>query len=233
MQTNPFLHHYGLNTAGTDYVVGDIHGYFSHVHRALEALGFDPSRDRLFCCGDLLDRGPESDAVHEWLAHPWVHSVRGNHDDYVVRFRTVTTDNWIQNGGLWFQGLSRYEQQDYADLLSTLPLAIEVETETGLVGIVHADPIVRDWHALPTLFTSRRDREGLMWSRKRFDSYDDRIVENIACVCVGHCPVIDPVLLGNVWHLDTAGWSEEGYFTVMRLEDLARRAVMSCTQAGG
>jgi serine/threonine protein phosphatase 1 len=232
MQTG-WIHAYALNTRGTDWVVGDIHGHYTRLQAALDAVGFEPENDRLFACGDLVDRGPESEQAIDWLGRTWFHSVRGNHCDYVVRYRTVNTENWIQNGGLWFQGLSKFEQFSFADELSTLPFAIKIETSVGTVGIVHADPIVTDWRQLPNFCTRRRDRESLIWSRERFESQNESRVAGIDCVCVGHTPVENPTLLGNVWHLDTAGWSEDGYFSVMRLEDLARKAIMSSRQQGG
>ena len=52
-------------TSGRDLVVGDVHGEFSTLEHALEALDFQPGKDRLFSVGDLIDRGPRSgDALH-------------------------------------------------------------------------------------------------------------------------------------------------------------------------
>ena len=36
------------NKHGRDFAVGDIHGYFSRLQESLDAMGFDPSGDRLF-----------------------------------------------------------------------------------------------------------------------------------------------------------------------------------------
>ncbi|MDT1837827.1 serine/threonine protein phosphatase, partial [Acinetobacter baumannii] len=86
--------------------------------------------------GDLVDRGPESESVLEWLAQPWVHAVRGNHEDMAIRWPSGDID-WIDyadNGGSWMITLDREMQHEIADLLSTLPIAIELETPAGLVG---------------------------------------------------------------------------------------------------
>jgi serine/threonine protein phosphatase 1 len=223
MQTG-WIHTFTSNTRGTDWVVGDIHGHYSRLQAALDAVGFDPDTDRLFACGDLVDRGPESEQAIDWLGLPWFHSVRGNHCDYVVRYRTVNTENWIRNGGLWFQGLSEYEQFSIADELSILPFVIQIETAAGTVGIVHANPIVEDWRELSDFCTRRRNRESLIWSRERVESNDNSRVAGTDCVCVGHTPVDTPKLLGNVWHLDTAGWADDGYFSVLKLDDLIHQA---------
>ena len=48
------------NTHGTDYIVGDIHGHYERLMSQLGELNFDFACDRLFCVGDLIDRGPDS-----------------------------------------------------------------------------------------------------------------------------------------------------------------------------
>ena len=44
-----------------DFVCGDIPGSFATVAHALETLGVDPARDRLFSVGDLIDHGTRSE----------------------------------------------------------------------------------------------------------------------------------------------------------------------------
>src|SRR5690606_30518200 len=122
----------------------------------------------LFSVGDLVDRGPECEDVIKWLNYPWFHPVRGNHDDYVCRRDTCDIGNWIRNGGIWFAGLPSLEQANYQALFQQIPLAIEVQTEQGLIGIVHADPCVSSWGQLEIFMQTRGGRNSLMWSRKRY-----------------------------------------------------------------
>ena len=63
------------NEQGRDFAVGDVHGCFTRLQDSLGRMGFDASRDRLFSVGDLVDRGPESEAALEWLAQPWFFAV--------------------------------------------------------------------------------------------------------------------------------------------------------------
>ena len=116
---------------GRDLAVGDIHGHFALLQQALDTLDFDPARDRLFSVGDLADRGPECSEVIHWLARPWFHPVCGNHDDYVCRYESCDRENWIRNGGGWFQQLTPAEQAAFAVHYRSLPLAIEVQTSQG------------------------------------------------------------------------------------------------------
>jgi len=72
--------HFERNTQGRDFAVGDIHGHFTRLQAALEAVDFAPEVDRLFSVGDVVDRGPESERVLDWLAQPWFFAVQGNHE---------------------------------------------------------------------------------------------------------------------------------------------------------
>lgn len=203
------------NKHGRDFVVGDIHGYFTALQSKLDEIGFDCKVDRLFSCGDLVDRGPESHHAIDWLSHQWFQPVRGNHDDYVCRYKNVDTENWLRNGGLWFQCLSPREKTEQHDAFSFLPYIIEVETDDGLIGIVHADPTVKDWAELVDIMGSRVSRNSLMWSRKRVESMDRSEVDGVWMVVCGHTPVKEHLLLGNVMHIDTAGWHKDGHFTIL------------------
>lgn len=135
----PLIRHFSPNPLGRDLAVGDIHGYFALLQQALDSIDFNPERDRLFSVGDLTDRGPECAKALDWLARPWFHPACGNHDDYVCRHESCDRENWIQNGGGWFAQLSQDEQALFAARYRALPLAIEVQTRRGPVGLLHAD----------------------------------------------------------------------------------------------
>jgi len=90
------------NTAGRDLVVGDVHGCFGKLQAALDAVGFNPGAgDRLFSVGDLVDRGPASAEVLDWLAHPWFAAVAGNHEAMALDYTSGLCDVglYAANGG--------------------------------------------------------------------------------------------------------------------------------------
>ena len=217
------------NDIGRDFAVGDIHGHFSQLQKKLDEIGFNPEVDRLFSVGDLVDRGAECELAPEWIYKPWFHAVRGNHDDYVCRHETCDRDNWIMNGGLWFFSLTPSERGDMACAFRDLPVAIEVETESGLVGLVHADCPFPSWSELRESLSGgdeggrlRSVKKYCMWSRGRIGNSDTSGVSGVRALVVGHTPNENPVTLGNVYHIDTMGWLQQygGRFTIINLETL-------------
>jgi len=78
------LHSYPLNTLGRDLVVGDVHGCFSMLDAALKEMDFDPTRDRLFGVGDLVDRGGESPDILDAVRRHQIKAVRGNHEQMIL-----------------------------------------------------------------------------------------------------------------------------------------------------
>lgn len=217
------------NDLGRDFAVGDIHGHFSLLQKRLYEIGFNPEIDRLFSVGDLVDRGPECELALGWIDQPWFHPVRGNHDDYVCRYDTCDIGNWIQNGGIWFSSLTQSEVGDFAVTFRDLPVAIEVNTKSGLVGLVHADCPFPAWATLRKNLQGGADGGQLrniknccMWSRRRVELSDDTGVAGIKALVVGHTPDVEPVILGNVYHIDTMGWRPQhgGRFTIINLETM-------------
>lgn len=220
------------NTAGRDFAVGDIHGHFTRLQAALDAIGFDPAVDRLFSVGDLVDRGPESLDVDTWLLRkPWFHAVRGNHEQMTIEANAAGRESnqcglHFINGGEWFYGISIVDQNCYSSILEDLPLLIEVDTPGGVVGLVHADCPRSNWQDLVSaieLGDSESDHLISMcqWSRSRIKAGDRAGVEGVRAVVVGHTPLSAMTVLGNVYHIDTAGWvPDRGHFTLLNLETL-------------
>ena len=218
---------FARNVAGRDFAVGDIHGCFSHLERSLEVIGFDEGIDRLFSVGDLVDRGPESDQVLAWLDKPWFHAICGNHD--FMAFRSAlgmpSDVDYLQSWGDWLGRLSAAEQRRIGTGLAALPLAMEIETASGIVGLIHADCPFDDWRDMQNVRWDQIDLTGqiadcCLWSIERYSRRYVGPVRNVRAVVHGHRVLRTPEVLGNVHFIDTGGWNPGGYFTLLELETL-------------
>lgn len=184
-----------LNTAGTDWFVGDLHGEYALLIRTLGRVGFDYSVDRLFSVGDLIDRGPDSVRCVELLREPWFYAVLGNHEDMFVLGLEypVYKDLQIKNGGYWVESHTREELEALAETIMTnTSLALTVETPHGRVGVIHAEAPA-DWHSVngPEL-----KPEKFIWSREQHQlAITKRAtpIKNIDLTIHGHvsCDFID------------------------------------------
>ena len=252
LQTFLPVRHFKKNTLGRDFVVGDLHGCFAQLRQELESRQFDPSRDRLFAVGDIVDRGHESPAVLDVVRRYDIQSVRGNHEDVIVRWhRHGGRDSSIRcNGGDWLLDMAddTHAVDEIVAYMAALPYAIEIETDNGLVGIVHANVPVRSWAQLvQALEQESRDgpiRRKVIWDRSRWTSRratgltsighaaaqllqrlapgwcDPRgHVEGVAAVIVGHTPTREPKVRANVINVDT-GLVYGGNLTLLALDEV-------------
>ena len=211
-----------LNVLGRDFAVGDIHGCFSALQAALDTVNFSPSVDRLFSVGDLVDRGSESHLVLEWLDQPWFFAICGNHD--FMTWRTALGNPYSKvdhqmHGGSWLSSLNAGAQQAIGKRLAALPLIIEIDTPSGLVGVVHADFPYDDWASLSTEIHSEADTESFLWSVERYQRQYNSPIRNLRALVHGHITIPEMKVLGNVYYIDTGGWST-GHFTLLDLHSL-------------
>ncbi|MCI4411350.1 MAG: metallophosphoesterase [Thiotrichales bacterium] len=197
------------NTTGKDYVVSDIHGCFTQLEQALELLKFDPTKDRLIAVGDLIDRGDESFRAIEFLQKEWFHSVMGNHEWSLAFGRGFShpREKWyVEKRGTQIA-------EDLVSAIMWLPVAIEIETDNGLVVVVHAEvrPTYGHWNEVKEYLASHDNQAQLDYSflltgRSRIRKQamqPERIVEGVDLVISGHSGVKSPTLLGNSLFIDT------------------------------
>ncbi len=223
----PLLWRAEQNLAGRDYVVGDIHGYFHVLEALLEYVGFDAQCDRLFSVGDLIDRGPESHRVSEFLHQPWFYAIRGNHEQMLLQGARPAeqapadrdaTGLWMANGGDWFFRMPKAEQADIYRDVSQLAYAGEVPLGDGrTAALVHADVLDGSWRATRTLLNSAETHAPqdalmrLVWQRSRAFQVQRALdgapacgvaVEGIDVIFFGHTPMPRPIACGNTRWID-------------------------------
>lgn len=192
----------GPNRNGRDLVVGDVHGHFATLRRALAELEFGKG-DRLFSLGDLIDRGPDSFEARTWIAgrDPSARFdlvLRGNHEQMMLealassplpppgglRSAGGAWGLWRMNGGGWWHERGPEDgARVWMDMLKALPFSARVGTRFGPVGLVHACPVFRSWRELEEALedagpAGHTARARAVWSRIYYGRTDPYIGES-------------------------------------------------------
>lgn len=196
-----------VNHSGRDFVVGDIHFKTIDLHRGLHALEFDKTKDRVIAVGDVLDRGPGVLDGLKLLGEPWFYCVQGNHERMLIdAYRDNPTARYVAHGAGWWPTIADESKGLIIDKLSSLPLAIEIESNNGIVGVVHADvPAGVTWPAFLAELDNQAFEDVALWGRERIKKHYRDGVPDAWRVCTGHTWVPRPLRLGNVIALDITG----------------------------
>lgn len=132
------------------YAIGDIQGCWAALRRLLSRIAFDPSRDRLWLVGDLVNRGPESLEVLRWAKGlgDRVVVVLGNHDlHFIGRALGATSARAVDTLDL---ALAAPDRDDLLAWLRTQRLA----HREGRFLMVHAGLLPR-WTAADAVAAAR------------------------------------------------------------------------------
>jgi bis(5'-nucleosyl)-tetraphosphatase (symmetrical) len=118
------------------YAIGDVQGCYAELNRLLEKINFDPAADRLWFCGDLVNRGPQSLQTLQFVKSLGDRAicVLGNHDLHLLALHHGV-DKVRDSSGLQ-QILDSPERDELMAWLQQLPMLHYDETIKGL--LVHA-----------------------------------------------------------------------------------------------
>ncbi len=118
------------------YAIGDVQGCYAELNRLLEKINFDPAADRLWFCGDLVNRGPQSLQTLQFVKSLGDRAicVLGNHDLHLLALHHGV-DKVRDSSGLQ-QILDSPERAELMAWLQQLPMLHYDETIKGL--LVHA-----------------------------------------------------------------------------------------------
>ena len=201
------------NQNGRDFVIGDLHGMYELLMAELESVRFNQTTDRCFSVGDLIDRGPQSEACLELIHSSWFHPVRGNHEDCMLTAvaspSAATTASWLLNGGHWHLRVSTKQMAGYAKLIETLPSIITVHMTSGKrIGVCHAEYPLPYW--APDEIEQNDDlKDRLIWSRQRALEGNTSVVSGIDLIVCGHTIHAEPQTLGNTCFIDTGAFKTQ------------------------
>jgi len=231
------------NRSGRDFIIGDLHGSRPLLEKILQKHDFSPVQDRVICVGDLINRGDDSLGTLRLLEEPWFFSVAGNHERMLAELRQPLIERVLSDaqqnqlelyGAQWL--LDYYEELNedkWADLItevfnliSQLPLLIQVGNGPDAIGVVHAQLPMRNWDQ--NLARLERVKKLAYWQRVPDDSLFDCLltgretirqiqknpdkehaVAGIDWVFSGHTIVERPIRAGNQLWLDTGAYNKE------------------------
>ncbi len=85
-------------------VIGDVHGYYEGLMILLEAIAPN-AEDQVYFLGDLIDRGPQSFQVVEFVKENSYQCLLGNHEQMLLnlftnsKVSTSVVNGWLYSGG--------------------------------------------------------------------------------------------------------------------------------------
>ena len=118
------------------YAIGDVQGCYSELSRLLEKISFDPAKDQLWFCGDLVNRGPESLQTLQFVKSlgDRAISVLGNHDLHLLALHHGV--HKVRDASYLQQVLDSPERDELMAWLQGLPILHYDELHNAL--LVHA-----------------------------------------------------------------------------------------------
>ena len=147
--------------------VGDIHGHYDSLQRLFDLICPEVA-DEIYFVGDLIDRGPQSAKVVDFVRRFGSGCVRGNHEDLLLdavvdgNFDPRGLDKWVASGGnTTLDSYTNAIDTLMEDVLwmKTLPLYIDL----GNTWLVHAG-------LNPDLSLAEQGSHDFCWIRKKFHS---------------------------------------------------------------
>lgn len=227
------------------YAIGDIHGHLDRLAAAHALIAADRRRTGdhdapVIHLGDLVDRGPESAEVIEYLsAGPaaggrWI-TLKGNHD---YMFELFLRDPALRDPGLraeltWLHpalggqqtlasyGIAGADRRAPRDLAAEAAVRVPDRHRAFLAGLplMHrlAEAVFVHAGIRPGVALDAQSPQDLMWIRKDFHL---STADHGALVVHGHTPVDRPTHYGNRLNLDT-GAAYGGPVTVAMIEGRA------------
>lgn len=195
-----FLKTLEANTVGRDFIVGDMHGCLSLFEQFLQYIDFDPSKDRMISCGDLVDRGPDSLGCLRLLKNDWFHCVKANHEAMMIDALTggVLAQLWEPNGGKWAMqylidarlGI-KSELHELLPYAESLPFVLTLKLADGKrLHVIHAefpftktkitDEALEDPEFIRNLASMEcREGEFFMWGREVYYHFYFKPLDNV------------------------------------------------------
>lgn len=203
--------------------IGDVHGHYDGLMYLLEAVAPDAA-DQVYFVGDLIDRGPDSAKVVEFVRQNQHGCVLGNHEQLLLEsFPNAEAympsfQNWLYSGGQ--ATLSSYDSVDdlfeHIQWLKTLPYYLDL----GDIWLVHAG-------VNPERSLMQQTSHEFCWIREIFHSCERPYFQN-KLIITGHTitftlPGVMPgqIAQGPGWlDIDTGAYHpKSGWLTAVDIDN--------------
>lgn len=122
-------------------VIGDVHGHYTGLMQLLEEIA-PATHDSVYFLGDLIDRGPQSCQVIDFVRYSPYRCLLGNHEHMMLgsfhkgRIYEPCMQAWLQSGGQ--ATIASYPDAcipyEHLEWLRTLPMSLDL----GDAWLVHA-----------------------------------------------------------------------------------------------
>jgi serine/threonine protein phosphatase 1 len=146
-------------------IIGDVHGHYDSLLTLMETVA-PQGDDRVYFLGDLIDRGPKSAQVVQYVIDQSYPCLLGNHEamllDVVAGGETSLElyQGWLQSGG--YNTVESYQNRippEHIDWMRQLPTYLDL----GDIWLVHAG-------VDPTLPLAEQSADQFCWIRSAFHS---------------------------------------------------------------
>ncbi len=197
--------------------MGDLHGCVDALRYLLREIAFDPTHDRLFSVGDLVDRGSQSEQALALLDKPWFYPVLGNHKDALcaVVEGTMRRNWWYEIGGAWADTLAEAQLLAYAKRLRELPLVRVIGNGAARFNILHAEFFGSDAQLDAANF-SGHVRQQMLWGRElALGNANPNRQAGLSVTYCGHTPMRDIGRIGSQVFIDTGAYAPTGKLTII------------------
>ncbi len=159
-------------------IISDLHADVKSLEAALKLLD-SVNVDEIVCCGDVVERGVDGDAVVRLLLERSILCVQGNHDENAIRHERLVANQGGQPG----------LTQATLAFLGELPMTRSLDLNGIRLLLAHAIPSDNGGAAF--------QGEGLRNLAKRFKK--DLAKADVDVVAVGHTHYPFDVTFGDKW----------------------------------
>ena len=106
------------------FIIGDVHGCLDELKDLLEKVGALDGNTIVILCGDLVNKGPKSTQVLEYVQEIGAFAVRGNHEEAALDhyLKSRDPDYVVPKKWHWIEDLT----ESHVDFMMNLPYTISV-----------------------------------------------------------------------------------------------------------